>query len=401
MTQYSHLIADRVCAVGAALVVGVWTAVAPLAALAQDENPNLVKNPSFEEVDFKRLKNPGMFAELQADWYPANLTPLDVFAPGVKNLKISVPSNMYGMQEASEGQSYIGFRAYSKDPKLTRSYVETQLTEKLAANQMYCVQFDISLSDLSRFSVNGIGASFSDRKVVQNNTAAMPRERAVMHATDKVMDVMDVWETVCGTYIARGNESYLIIGGFKGDSEVQVGKPKKPASVPGVQKNEAYYYLDNVRVFAVEAKSQCGCGKAEEPRTDLVYGSSVVMSDNMTPEEIVGVSAVYFAYLKRAGTSAGDETVAKVAAILKANPSWKLRLVGHCDDDEFNEGKVNARYRELGQKRAEQIQSQFVAAGIDASRLIIETKENADPASTRDTDISRAQNRRVIFQIVK
>jgi outer membrane protein OmpA-like peptidoglycan-associated protein len=33
--------------------------------------------------------------------------------------------------------------------------------------------------------------------------------------------------------------------------------------------------------------------------------------------------------------------------------------------------------------------------------LIIETKENADPASTRDTDISRAQNRRVIFQIVK
>ena len=117
MTQFSRLFADRVRPAGVALAVGVWTAAAPLAALAQDENPNLVKNPSFEEVDFKRLKNPGMFAELQADWYPANLTPLDVFAPGVKNLKISVPSNMYGMQEASEGQSYIGFRAYSKDPK--------------------------------------------------------------------------------------------------------------------------------------------------------------------------------------------------------------------------------------------------------------------------------------------
>ena len=215
MTQYSRLIADRVCAVGAALVVGVWTAVAPLAASAQDENPNLVKNPSFEEVDFKRLKNPGMFAELQTDWYPATMTPLDVFAPGVKNLKISVPSNMYGMQEAADGQAYIGFRAYSKDPKLTRSYVETQLTEKLQANQMYCVQFDISLSDLSRFAVNGIGMSFSDRKVLQNNTAVMPRERAIAHATDKVMDGMDGWETICGTYIARGNESYLIIGGFK------------------------------------------------------------------------------------------------------------------------------------------------------------------------------------------
>jgi outer membrane protein OmpA-like peptidoglycan-associated protein len=401
MKQFSRSLASRVGAAGVVIAAGVWAVAQPLAATAQDENPNLVSNPSFEEIDFKRLKNPGMFAELQEEWYPANMTPLDVFAPGVKNLKISVPSNMYGMQEASQGETYIGFRAYSKDPKLTRSYVETQLTEKLQANQMYCVQFDISLSDLSRFAVNGIGMSFSDRKVIQNNTAAMPRERAVAHSTDKVMDVMDVWETVCGTYIAKGNESYLIIGGFKGDSEVTATKPKKPASVPGVQTNQAYYYLDNVRVFAVEAKSQCGCGKADEPRTDLVYGSSVVLSENMTPEEVVGVSAVYFAYLKRTGTSAGDETIAKVAEILKANPSWKLRLVGHCDDDEFNEGKVNARYRELGQKRAEQIQSQFVAAGIDASRLIIVSKENADPASTRDTDISRAQNRRVIFQIVK
>jgi outer membrane protein OmpA-like peptidoglycan-associated protein len=39
--------------------------------------------------------------------------------------------------------------------------------------------------------------------------------------------------------------------------------------------------------------------------------------------------------------------------------------------------------------------------GIDVSRLEVEAMENSDPASTRDTDISRAQNRRVTFELIK
>jgi outer membrane protein OmpA-like peptidoglycan-associated protein len=126
-----------------------------------------------------------------------------------------------------------------------------------------------------------------------------------------------------------------------------------------------------------------------------------VLNDNMTDEDIISVSAVYFGYLKRSGTSAGDETVAQLATILKAHPGWKLTIVGYTDDDEFNEGKVNARYQGLGMQRAEAIREALVQQGIGADRLTVESRENNDPASTRDTEISRAQNRRVTFTLIK
>ena len=71
------------------------------------------------------------------------------------------------------------------------------------------------------------------------------------------------------------------------------------------------------------------------------------------------------------------------------------------NEDEFNEGKINPRYRELGAKRADIVIAKFGDFGIDASRLVADSREDLDPASTRDTDISRAQNRRVTFEIIQ
>ena len=78
-----------------------------------------------------------------------------------------------------------------------------------------------------------------------------------------------------------------------------------------------------------------------------------------------------------------------------------MRNIGHADEDGFNEGKINHRYRGLGEKRADQVVAKFAEMGIDGSRLEVEAMENSDPASTRDTDISRAQNRRVTFELIK
>jgi flagellar motor protein MotB len=93
--------------------------------------------------------------------------------------------------------------------------------------------------------------------------------------------------------------------------------------------------------------------------------------------------------------------IKRLADLLKDNPSWKLRVIGHTDEDEFNEGKINPRYRELGYKRAEEVVKKFGEFGIAADRFIVDSMEADDPASTRDSDISRAKNRRVVFELVK
>lgn len=379
----------------------ILTVACATIANATAQGDNLVPNGSFENSDLRKLKSQGQLEEFTEDWFSATEASLDLYAEGMKSEKVNIPNNIYGKQEATDGVCYAGFRAFSKDPKLPRTYFEVELSTELEKNQLYCVSFDVSLSDLSRYGVNGVGAFLSDRKIEQGNTGALNRTASVLHKADKVMSLQDGWETICGTFIGTGEEEYLVIGGFHKDSDVEDEKMKKPSGVTGVVKNQAYYYLDNVRVTPIEAKSQCACSAADEVRTDLVYGSSVVLSESMTPDEIVSISAVYYAFLKRRPTGAGAATVAKLADILKANPSWKLRVVGHSDEDEFNEGKINPRYRGLGEKRADQVIVKFGEMGIGASRLVVDTMENSDPASTRDTDISRAQNRRVTFELIK
>ena len=177
-------------------------------------------------------------------------------------------------------------------------------------------------------------------------------------------------------------------------------KMKKPSDVLGTQVGHAYYYLDNVKVTPIEAKSQCACSAADEVRTDLVFGAAAPAPD-ASADEVVAGSAVYYAFLKRRPTGAGEMAIKRLADLLKDNPSWKLRVIGHTDTDEFNEGKINPRYRELGYKRAGEVVKKFGEFGIAEDRFIVDSMEADDPASTRDSDISRAKNRRVVFELVK
>ncbi|HAI00616.1 MAG TPA: hypothetical protein DCL98_03850, partial [Flavobacteriales bacterium] len=52
-----------------------------------------------------------------------------------------------------------------------------------------------------------------------------------------------------------------------------------------------------------------------------------------------------------------------------------------------------------GKKRAGQVKRLLEAEGISADRITVTGRENSDPASTRDSEIARAQNRRVTFSV--
>ena len=49
--------------------------------------------------------------------------------------------NSYGYEDPADGNRYGGFRAYTKSPKIARTYFQVRLSENLEANQMYCVSF--------------------------------------------------------------------------------------------------------------------------------------------------------------------------------------------------------------------------------------------------------------------
>lgn len=364
---------------------------------AQDDN--LVPNGGFEDTNIKKLKSYGQMEEFCMDWFAATEVPADVFGEGAKGDKVGIPENNYGTQDAATGLCYAGFRAYSKDPKLKRSYLEVKLPNTLEKDVMYCVSFDISLADKSRYAVNEIGVIVSDRKIEQPNDGDMIQNADVKQKTNKVFQYMEGWEKFCGTFVGTGQEEYILIGGFGGRNNMEIEKVSRPSGMTGAQINHAYYFIDNVSIVAIQAKSQCKCSKADERDMDLVYGSSSVMDEDMSDAEKIKASVVYYAFLKRTPTGAGKETVNNVIEILKANPGMSINIVGHSDDDERSEGAVNARYARIGKNRADQVRRMLEAAGISSMRINVTDMSNMDPANTRDSEISRAQNRRVTFEL--
>ncbi|MEY3398452.1 MAG: hypothetical protein RL220_1046 [Bacteroidota bacterium] len=382
-----------------ALVIGADAQKKKPAEQAEPESDNLVNNNSFEDLNIKPLKNYGQLTELCTGWLSPQATSADVFAEGVKSTKVSAPTNDYGVQSAYDGIAYAGFRAYTKDPKKSRTYIQTGMKEKMTKDQLYCVKMQISLADLSKFAVNNIGFFFSDRKVANNNNNALTFKPQVTEKTNRPIKTMDGWEMICGTYLANGTEEYIIIGGFGLDDQMKVEKTKKPTSVSGVPIGDAYYFIDAIEIVPIEASSQCFCGSETEQQAGIIYSRASAKSPDMKPEEVIANTAVYFDVLSPNVHSMFNADLDEVAGILKSNPALKIELTGHCDTDEMNEAKVNVRHEKMAQRRADAVKEYLVSKGVSEIRISTVSKDNTELASDKPTPLAKAQNRRVTFKM--
>jgi hypothetical protein len=134
---------------------------------------NLVMDSSFELDDVKLLKTYGQLPIMLKNWGSPNESKADLYNTMAKASKVAIPKNDMGTEEAFEGSGYAGFRAFTKDPKKTRSYLQAKLSKKLVKDKLYCVKFNVSLSDLSKWGTNNVGIYFSDRKLQNANTNAL------------------------------------------------------------------------------------------------------------------------------------------------------------------------------------------------------------------------------------
>ncbi|MCC6599897.1 MAG: OmpA family protein [Crocinitomicaceae bacterium] len=362
-----------------------------------EQNPsgNLIPNSGFEDADFKALKGYGLLTTLCPSWTSPNEISADLFKEGVKSTKIGIPANDFGVQEAQTGSAYSGFTAFTKDPKKNRSYLQVQLNKPLEKDQLYCVKINISLADLSKYAVNNVGVFLSNKKISHKDNYALTFQPQILEKMNKPVTMMDGWQTICGTFIGTGEEQYAIIGGFGEESKMKTEKVKKPAGITGSAINGAYYYLDNVEIIPITANSQCSCTKADERQPELIYSRSAARGEKMTPQQIIGSSSVYYAFLSTEVHSMFETELAEVVELLKSNPNINIELAGHSNTEEISEAKLNDRYSDLALKRADALKKFLVDAGISESRITVSSKEDTSPASTMNTPMAKAQNRRV------
>lgn len=361
---------------------------------------NLVPDASFEVSEVKLLKGYNQLTTFLKSWSSPNATSADLYNNMVKSTKVSVPKNDYGTEEAIDGSSYAGFRAFTKDPKKSRTYLQTKLTKKMTKDKLYCVRFNVSLADLSKWGVNNVGIFISDRKIQNTNDNALTFIPHITEKTNKSITTLEGWETICGTYLATGKEEYIVIGCFGTEDNLRMEKVKKPASQEGVVMADVYYYLDKVEIVEIEAQSQCFCGKTEDRDPDLIYSRSTAKGIDMKPEQVVAATAVWFSFLSAEIPAMFESELQEIVTIMKNDTDMKIELVGHSELDEINEAKINRFYLGMAQTRADAVKKFLVDAGIDGSRIMVTSKDNTVPASTKTTPLGKAQNRRVEF-IVK
>ena len=367
----------------------------------------IVPNGKFDDFESKALKTPGQ-VDLAKPWMTPNVTLADLFSKDVKNVKLKAPANEHGYQDPVSGSSYAGFRAYSKDPKKTRTYLEVKLNQKLVKGQQYCIRFSLSLADLSKFAVNNVGVYVSEKKVQYSKDNALMVQPHVTIAENIAVNYTDGWETICDTYTALGGEEYIIIGGFGAEDKMKIEKMKKSPEVDKKMKaagitattvtNDAYYFVDNVEIVAVEAKSQCDCAKKSKPQAQFIYSSSVARATGAKPADIINSTIVYFAGLSEEIPGQFDANIEEVAALLKANPTLNLELIGHSDMDEIAEAKVDEEVANMAEKRVNAVKEALVGYGISGSRITVTFVDDAQPANTFNSPSGHAQNRRVVFK---
>jgi outer membrane protein OmpA-like peptidoglycan-associated protein len=86
-------------------------------------------------------------------------------------------------------------------------------------------------------------------------------------------------------------------------------------------------------------------------------------------------------------------SIKEIAAILKDNPTVKIKIVGHTDSDGDDKSNLD-----LSKRRAASVKNTLVKDfGIDAARIETDGKGESEPVAKNDSAVNKALNRRVEF----
>ena len=359
---------------------------------------NLVYNGDFENYTGK-LNKLGKFY-LVDYWDVLTSARADYFEKGNALKSIGIPNNVYGEQEAYSGQNYAGINAFSYDPKNGRSYLFTELNAPLQKGQLYCVKYVVNLADRSRFAIANLGAYFSESKLENDGGDNVYFEAQINNEFQKVLKNTLKWDVVCNVLTATGKEKYLAIGNFESDSKTIKEKIIAPESEDISQVQMAYYYIDYISVKPVLRFSDCNCSAVNERGPDIIYSKENSIDESAGDKEIVDNSTIYFGFLKKEMNSSAQSDLDRLAAIMEKNETYRVKITGHADSEEAIEYGGSEEVKAFSRERAYAALDYLSDKGIEKNRFDVYGLGDTSRASSGNTPLSKAKNRRVEFELI-
>jgi peptidoglycan-associated lipoprotein len=129
--------------------------------------------------------------------------------------------------------------------------------------------------------------------------------------------------------------------------------------------------------------------------TTPTVASSTIPGSQEDLREKAGSDTVLFGYDSYELDELARATLQKHAAWLRANPSVRVTLEGHCDERGTREYNLA-----LGDRRANSAKNFLASQGIDVSRLATISYGKERPAVEGSDEAAHAQNRRAVTMVM-
>lgn len=245
----------------------------------KSHSQNLVPNHSFEEYNTcPPLSYYGhylLFNENFNDWH------IPFFHTGTSDYFNACQPLYY--QHAQHGQGYIGLIAYSENgmAQPIREYVMTELTSTLEKGVNYTLSMWVLGRNNDNLAINGLGMaflsdiqmqSFPTQRTYSFVNGIPPALIAQQVVTDKIN-----WVQLKTTYIAKGDEKYILLGNLLSDSQT--------VSIPKYRNvgDRAYYFIDNITVM--KTSEYIASNKEIDKKSFTVYPNPATDIINIESED--------------------------------------------------------------------------------------------------------------------
>jgi len=326
---------------------------------------NLVVNPGFETYKKGSGVPDNAFATYGvAGWYQPTLGSADWYCD-LDTLRSpflfgSGPQYFAGKISPHSGNCFAGFHAITKSSHSTQAeYTGGTLTTALEAGHTYSISFWVALGQNSDMNAHQLQMYFSYEKTLVPNTVGKMDYNAQLSFD---VDTIQMWTLVKTEFIARGGETFFIVGNFSPDFQ-------NSSEYRSSQRNSffsyAYYYVDD---FSVVDKNPNGA-------LSIVPGSNLVFHN------------IYFETGQSVIQPESFATLNQIVDALKKQSTLKVQISGHTDSD--GDPKAN---QTLSEQRAISVKNYFITKGIDSTRITTKGFGSSQPIGT-----DKSKNRRVEF----
>ncbi len=333
---------------------------------------NLVPNGSFE--NYRKKSNDVRKA---TPWHP--IETIDYYHNPLKN-DTTIQKGAYS------GYCYTGFRFRKK----YKEFLQAKLAEPLHRGTIYEFSMQVRLAFWSSTALKSFGALFT-KGGYKGKYDAVKSSMVDTVCPKGALKKGFQWFEVKGYYKADGGEKYITIGNFA----PKIKKDMVRLDVFKLGAKEAYYFIDDIKLVKAKQFEEIIPTQIVGPNIKNNEEDSIFkVNENIKVGEKVDLSNIFFENGRYYLLPESYAELNKLVKYLIKNPNIVIQINGHSD----NSG-IKYKNQRISELRAREVFEYLIKKGVQ-NKMYFKGFGGSMPIAENDTDVGRAKNRRVEFEII-